>query len=82
MEIRELIFLKLPALDLGHVERTSSYFRALIMNGKLWSPKDDLVGKKALRVMRLKIEKMVEKKKERRCICPIHKIIIKNIQKN
>ena len=50
------------------------------MNGKLWSRKADLAGKKALCVMRLKIEKMVEKE-ERKCICPIHEIIVKNFQK-
>ena len=72
LEIQEGILLSPPATDLAPVELSSSFFRALVLDGELWRRKAETVGREALAVMNKEIDEMAEKVEEKRCAYPMH----------
>ena len=60
LEIQEEILRRLSVSDLASVEASSSYFRALVLDGNMWRKKAETIGREALAVMNKGIDEIIE----------------------
>ena len=77
LEIQEEILLRLSVSDLASVEASSSYLRALVLDGMLWRKKAENLGREALAVMNKEINKKIKMVES---IERIHKSCIKRVE--
>eukprot|EP00092_Neocalanus_flemingeri_P082207 GFUD01102869.1.p1 GENE.GFUD01102869.1~~GFUD01102869.1.p1 ORF type:complete len:359 (-),score=130.53 GFUD01102869.1:112-1188(-) len=77
-EIQEDILLKLTASDLAVMERSSTHFRSVIMDGELWRRKADILGLRVVGQMEKEISILLENREDEvDCMFPIHQCMVK-----